>query len=733
MTWKKKKRGGNKKNRQDAPRERDNTKSHFNDIVRENEAFEKYYKVQNIIPETEWERFMEVNKTTLPTSFRITGSRSNAFELRKVLVNVHVPELNKIQFGDDNKSEAPRSLPWYPDELGWQHSAPRSTIKKSPAFQNFHKWLVAETEVGNISRQEAVSMIPPLLLDVKPGHWVLDMCAAPGSKTVQIIEAVHANDLQDKTIPSGLVIANDADLKRSCMLVHQAKRLKSPCLIVTNHDAAQFPGVYVKQGLTEEKKPIQFDRILADVPCSGDGTLRKNFLIWKNWGIGSAIGLHYTQVKILLRGAQLAKESGRIVYSTCSMNPLENEAVVAEVLRRSRGNLQLVDVSDQLPQLIRAPGVTTWKVMSKENKWVDKLEDIDPKYQKKYAKSLWPPADVGQLNLERCMRIYPHFQDTGAFFIAVFQKTGPITDISSIDDSVSNKNACDTEDASVAETNENDIQTFYEETDMSNDPDATIVDDLSTNDAADNFCVVPIKRHNVDSSKHESHKCPKVEKLETKVEPDEEDDNQMGSQKRACEEPFIKLETKVENDYNQMGSQKRACEEPIIKLEIKVEPDEDNSQMGSQKQMCEEPFIFLDPDEYYGLSHEFPTDQLLVRSVNERNKILYFVSEPVKRVLQAPDCSRLRVVNSGIKVFTRQEANEPIKCEFRFNAEGIIMIYPYVSKNRVVNFSLDDLKILLSEPTPLIDRFDEKIQKRLKELDMGCIIIYIDPCKERDA
>ncbi|CAG8640670.1 1458_t:CDS:2, partial [Scutellospora calospora] len=165
MVWKKKKRGGSKKNRQEAPRERDNTKSLFDDIVRENEALERFYKAQNIIPETEWERFMEVNKTTLPTSFRITGSRR------------------------------------YPDELGWQHSASRNVIKKSLVFQNFHKWLVAETEVGNISRQEAVSMIPPLLLDVKPGHWVLDMCAAPGSKTVQIIEAMHANDLQDKMIP----------------------------------------------------------------------------------------------------------------------------------------------------------------------------------------------------------------------------------------------------------------------------------------------------------------------------------------------------------------------------------------------------------------------------------------------------------------------------------------------------------------------------------------------------
>ncbi|CAG8648449.1 8027_t:CDS:10, partial [Cetraspora pellucida] len=648
MTWKKKKRGGNKKNRQETPRERDNTKSFFDDIVRENENFEAFYKAQNIIPETEWERFMEVNKITLPTSFRITGSRSNAFELRNLMVNVHVPELNKIQFGSDNRSEAPRPLLWYPDGLGWQHSAPRNTIKKSLVFQKFHKWLVAETEVGNINRQEAVSMIPPLFLDVKPGHWVLDMCAAPGSKTVQMIEAVHANDLQDKTIPSGLVIANDADMKRSCMLVHQAKRLKSPCLIVTNHDAAQFPGVYVKQGLNEEKRPIQFDRILADVPCSGDGTLRKNFLIWKNWGVGSAIGLHYTQVKILLRGAQLAKENGRIVYSTCSMNPLENEAVVAEVLRRSRGNLHLVDVSDQLPQLIRAPGVTSWKVMSKENKWVDKLEDINPKYQKKYEKSLWPPPDVDQLNLERCMRIYPHFQDTGAFFVAVLQKTGPITDISSINSSVSNKNTCDTNDASVAEANENDNQNFNEgigisneanendnqnfneeidifneanendnqsfdeEIDISNEQNDAITVDPSTNDALDNSYVVPVKRHNVDSSRHKSHKCPKVEKPETETKPDDED-QETGTQKRACEEPFIFLDP----DYSD-----------ISKIR-----------------------------EYYGLSHEFPTDQLLVRSVNERNKILYFVSESVKRVLQAPDCHRLRVVNSGIKIFTRQETN----------------------------------------------------------------------------
>lgn len=117
---------------------------------------------------------------------------------------------------DGVKIEPPKPLPWYPDNLGWQVNAPRLVIKKSPEFQKFHRFMVTETEAvsfyyimsmkrdinqfcdgdvqGNISRQEAVSMVPPLLMDIKPHQWVLDMCAAPGSKTAQIIEAVHSND-----------------------------------------------------------------------------------------------------------------------------------------------------------------------------------------------------------------------------------------------------------------------------------------------------------------------------------------------------------------------------------------------------------------------------------------------------------------------------------------------------------------------------------------------------------
>ncbi len=120
-------------------------------------------------------------------------------------------------------------------------------------------------------------MIPPLVLDVQPHHKVLDMCAAPGSKTAQLIEAIHKNE---DTLSSGMVVANDADNSRCYMLVHQARRLQSPNFVITNCDASIYPRLSVKDEETGELKGLKFDRVLVDVPCSGDGTLRKNVDVW---------------------------------------------------------------------------------------------------------------------------------------------------------------------------------------------------------------------------------------------------------------------------------------------------------------------------------------------------------------------------------------------------------------------------------------------------------------------
>lgn len=160
-------------------------------------------------------------------------------------------------------------------------------------------------------------MIPPLLLDVHPGMTALDMCAAPGSKSVQILEALHgAGDAATKTEP-GLLIANDSDAKRCHLLVHQSlHRVPGTGMMVTNHDAGQLPSLRLareavvggklqftlvdeqrlaklpKERVAKDYDGMLFDRILADVPCSGDGTMRKNLGIWSDWTVGNGIGLH---------------------------------------------------------------------------------------------------------------------------------------------------------------------------------------------------------------------------------------------------------------------------------------------------------------------------------------------------------------------------------------------------------------------------------------------------------
>ena len=246
-----------------------------------------------------------------------------------------------------------------PRPAAWQIDIPKDALKKSERLRELHAFMVRANEVGALTRQEAVSMIPPLLLKVKPSHRVLDLCAAPGSKTFQLLEMLHAKAAGrgGDCVPSGVVVANDASLQRANLLTHQTKRSNSPALVVTNHQAQKFPTLYA----AGEKRPLRFDRILADVPCSGDGTLRKSPDLWKKWSPASGVDLHPLQLEIAERAARMLEVGGRLVYSTCSLNPLENEAVVAALLTRS-GALKLADVSEWLEGLRRRPGMHDWEV-----------------------------------------------------------------------------------------------------------------------------------------------------------------------------------------------------------------------------------------------------------------------------------------------------------------------------------------------------------------------------------
>ena len=233
-------------------------------------------------------------------------------------------------------------------------------------------------------------MIPPLLLDVRPHHLVLDTCASPGSKTAQLLEMLHTNTfggVEKETgkeggngagsnppsppplpvVPTGAVVANDKDPARCNMLAHQVARCPSPALVVTCHDASFYPTP--GGGSTNNAAHLRFDRVLADVPCSGDGTLRKAVDLWRRWTPASAVGLHPLQLRIARRGAALLGVGGRLVYSTCSLNPVEDEAVVAALLTASAGALVLADVSGELPGLARSPGLSSWLVPVVRGAW----------------------------------------------------------------------------------------------------------------------------------------------------------------------------------------------------------------------------------------------------------------------------------------------------------------------------------------------------------------------------
>ncbi|OTF82850.1 tRNA (cytosine(34)-C(5))-methyltransferase-like protein, partial [Euroglyphus maynei] len=410
-------------------------KNNYSEIVKKNENFEDYYRNQKLIESNEeFAEFLKVLAEPLPTTFRISSfCQGQAQRMRDIIQSDYIKdcqaENNDELIGGKKLDISP--IPWYPNNLAWTINLTKTEIRKSRTINLLHKFLICETETGDISRQEAVSMIPPLLLDIKPGQTVLDMCAAPGSKTAQIIEMLHqesgstfiSGDCQKNDVKymDGLVVANDVDNRRCYMLAHQSKRLSSSCVVITNHDAANLPDFY-KSDSERGKTVLKFDRVLADVLCSGDGTFRKNYDVWTKWSAGNANNLHNIQIKIAKRGLELLAKNGIMAYSTCSLNPVENEAIVAALLNMANGDLELVDASRILPELKCYPGIDTWIVMDKDNHIIASPKEVPEKYLPQIRKTHFPPSNASELNLKYCMRIMPHYQNTGGFFIALIRK-----------------------------------------------------------------------------------------------------------------------------------------------------------------------------------------------------------------------------------------------------------------------------------------------------------------------
>ncbi len=249
-------------------------------------------------------------------------------------------------------------------------------------------------ETGRLTRQEASSMLPVLALGAKPGHVVLDMCASPGSKTTQIAE--HLEE-------SGLILANEVVNSRVNMLVTNVQRHGSRSVAVVHHDGRHIPRV----------PGSGFDRILVDAPCTGSGTTRKNPDVWGKWLPSGGRSLHDLQVALLSKASALVKPGGRVVYSTCSLDPVEDEAVVAEVLR-SNDAMSLLPVSPLLADVPGEEGRTDWP----------NLNDDGGPSDEEFSESMLPPkeSEIAE-QLARCMRVWNDSIGGGGFFLAVLEKS----------------------------------------------------------------------------------------------------------------------------------------------------------------------------------------------------------------------------------------------------------------------------------------------------------------------
>jgi len=229
--------------------------------------------------------------------------------------------------------------------------------------------------LGWLHGQEEVSAVPAEVLDPQPGERVWDACAAPGSKTTQL-----AAMMED----TGLLVATDNNLGRISALRSNAERAGATAVAVThedarNHSLKPFRAPDEPAGRAGEP----YDRALVDVPCSCEGTIRKNPDALDTWDLDHVHGISGVQKGVLRRAIQTTREGGTVVYSTCTFAPEENEAVLDYAL--SEESCELVEFD--LP-LDSVPGITEWQ------------------------------DDQFDESVRKAKRIYPHHNDTGGFFCA---------------------------------------------------------------------------------------------------------------------------------------------------------------------------------------------------------------------------------------------------------------------------------------------------------------------------
>ena len=285
----------------------------------------------------------------LPEAFlqRIKVQLGNEYEA--FLQSLERPRAVALRF-NPLKGAQPQ-LPFVGDNLPWEPQGYYYDPAARPGLHPYH-------EAGVYYLQEASAMSAVAMLDPQPGERVCDLCAAPGGKTTQIAGRMAGE---------GFLLCNEYSPKRAKILSQNIERLGVSNALVTNETVDRLA----------QKLPGFFDRVLIDAPCSGEGMFRKEADAVTDWSQETVEKCAQRQAGILDAGATLLRPGGRLVYSTCTFAPEENEQAVAGFLTRN---------PDFSLENVAAPWFT--------------------------------PAGVGQF------RLWPHKLLGEGHFVAVLRKTG---------------------------------------------------------------------------------------------------------------------------------------------------------------------------------------------------------------------------------------------------------------------------------------------------------------------
>lgn len=249
-----------------------------------------------------------------PTTFRVNTLKAGRNEVLEILQQ----EGFKI-----------RRVPWYGDAFILENKK-LGELQKLSLYQE-----------GKIYVQSLASMVPPLVLEPKSGEKVLDLTAAPGSKTSQMA-ALMKNE--------GELVGNDNDQVRFQKLDHNLRLLGVTCATLKRSDGWKLTDTYKSY----------FDRVLLDAPCTAEARIilaeprTYSFLKEKN------IKEHaFVQRKLLFAAWEMLKPGGTLVYSTCTFAPEENEVQIARFVNDLKNDVEVLPID--LPQLARGPIVKEWR------------------------------------------------------------------------------------------------------------------------------------------------------------------------------------------------------------------------------------------------------------------------------------------------------------------------------------------------------------------------------------